>query len=133
MMTKRLTTIVLVTVLAGCAAIGNITLPSQEEVTHALQAMFDGRSERIGKAAKVWSPPPGQFAPQVSSLEIKKWKLIEDTYLVADVHVMLTTKGTTAVQHDPQAANFRLLMQRRDASWILLDLVPIAEPQTVQT
>jgi len=133
MAAKQLIVIALVAVLAGCATISNITLPSQEEVTHALQTMFDGRSERIGKATKAQGPTPGHSAPQVSSLEIKKWELIENTYLVADVHVMLTTKNATAVERDPQAANFRILMERRNALWILLDLVPIAEPQTVKT
>ena len=71
-MAKRLIIIALVAALAGCAAIGNITLPSKEEVTLALQALFDGRGNQEGRPANAWRPPPGSTAPQVSSLEIKK-------------------------------------------------------------
>ena len=131
-MARPLLILAMAAMLGGCTAIGNIGLPSKQEVASALQAMFDGHT-RAGNPSKPWRLPPGDSAPQVSSLEITKWKLIEDTYLVADVHAMLTTKDATTVQVDPQRVNFRLLMERRKQSWILLDLVPIAEPRIVET
>ena len=55
-MAKRLIIIALVAALAGCAAIGNITLPSKEEVTLALQALFDGRGNQEGQSGQCLAP-----------------------------------------------------------------------------
>ena len=130
-MVKKFAVLALAALLVGCTAIGNIALPSKEEVASALQSMFDSYTESGGKP-KAWSVPTGS-APQVASLEITKWKLIKDTYLVADVHVTLAPKDPSTVQTDRPSVNFRLLMQRRERAWILLDLVPIGEPQIVET
>ena len=71
-------------------------------------------------------------AQQVSSLQVTKWNLIEDAYLLADVQAVLLPTDTESVQTDPQSANFRLLLERPESSWVLLDLVPITKPRIVE-
>ena len=131
-MTQRLFVIVLAVTLAGCAALGDLTLPSKQEVATALQAVFDGY---LASAAK--KPGSGhaksESAPKIAALEVTKWKLIRNTYLVADVRVILSDTSKVAATAEPHPANFRLLLRRRATSWVLLDLVPIAEPWTVET
>ena len=131
-MAKAFAIVTVAIFLVGCAAIGSIALPSKEEVAGALQAMFDGYTQSSGKT-KAWRLPQGNTAPQVASLEITKWKLIKGSYLVADVHVTLATKDRSTIGTDPHSVDFRLLMQRREQAWVLLDLVPIGEPQIVET
>lgn len=129
---KQFTAVAFAVIVIGCAAVKDIELPSPQGITSALQAMFDGYTSAGNKSNSLRLPPKGT-APQVSSLEVTKWKLIEDAHLVANVQLVLSPKSTETVQADPQSANFRLLFERRVSSWVLLDLVPITKPRIVET
>ena len=131
-LTKQVAAIAFAVIVTGCASVDDIKLPSPQEITSALQATFDRYTSAGDKSNSLRLTPKGT-APQVSSLEVTKWELIEDAYLVADVQVVLSPKDTATVQADPQSANFRLLLERRESSWVLLDLVPITEPRIVET
>ena len=130
-LTKQVAAIAFAMIFTVCAAVDNIELPCAQEITSPLQAMTD-RYTSAGHNSNSRRLTRRGTAPQVSSLEITKCKLIEDAHLVADVQVVLSPKDPATVQTDPQFADFRLLLERRERSWVLLDLVPITELRIVE-